>query len=102
MLVARIRFVRSDARQRLDEPATDSIVAIVELASFAIPFFPGKGSTVVNHVEVARIGTLLQHLVHIVGFLVLGGPLGKDVYTHQTGGDMALETTGRYYRTKKP
>ena len=94
MLITRSIFVRSDTGQCLDEPRTDSVVAIMQLATFAVPFFPGEGSTVVYHVEIARISALLQHAVHEFRFLVLSSPLGEDRDTYQARSDVTTETSG--------
>ena len=71
MLIAWMRLVRHDPCQGLIEPSADPVVAVMYMAAFSVPVFPGRGRTVINHIQIARIVTLFQHLEHEVDLLVL-------------------------------
>ena len=74
----------------LVEPAPHSIEAIVKAASGSIPMLPCTGSTVIDHVEVARITVLLEHSIQPIALPRQGCPFCYDRYSDQTGLEMTV------------
>ena len=77
--VARFPLIRIDACKCLIEPASDSVITVVDMASAAVPVLPGKVCSIVKHIEISRIVAFLEHIVDKTGLAFSCCPLGNNI-----------------------
>ena len=77
------------ASESLVEPAVGAVVAVVVVAAWVVPVLSRSGGSVAQHVEVAGVVGLLQHVVEEINVARTCGPFCQHRHPYESHAKMS-------------
>ena len=65
------------------------------MATLPIPVLPGRSRSIIQHIQITRILSLLQHSIDKIGLFILHSPFGYYRNPHQSCCQMSVKTVFR-------